>query len=63
MANTTAIDGTNTLDATMRRKSVGQVEINGPDGRRKTVDLSEMNEADRALAEQFGYKPVRLPLP
>lgn len=42
----------------LRRRSDGQVEINGPDGRRRTVDLSELNEADRALAEKFGYKPV-----
>jgi hypothetical protein len=47
------------FDSTVRRRSISVVEINGPDGRRKTVDLSELNEADRQLAEQFGYKPVR----
>ena len=47
------------LDSTVRRRSISVVEINGPDGRRKTVDLSELSEADRQLAEQFGYKPVR----
>ena len=47
------------FDSTLRRRSIGTVEINGPDGRRKTVDLSELNDADRQLAEQFGYKPVR----
>jgi len=40
----------------MRRRSI--IEINGPDGRRKTVDLTELNDADRQLAEEFGYKPV-----
>lgn len=54
----TAVDHKDELDPTLRRQSVGQIEINGPDGRRRTVDLSELNEADRALAEQFGYKPV-----
>jgi hypothetical protein len=47
------------FDSTLRRRSIGTVEINGPDGRRKTVDLSELSDADRQLAEQFGYKPVR----
>jgi hypothetical protein len=41
-----------------RRRSIGTIEINGPDGRRKTVDLSELSDADRQLAEKFGYKPV-----
>ncbi len=51
------------FDSTLRRRSVGTVEINGPDGRRKTVDLGDMSEADRQLAEQFGYKPVRSRMP
>ena len=42
----------------VRRKSTGTVEISGPDGRRKTVDLSHMSDADRELAEKFGYNPV-----
>lgn len=41
-----------------RQKSVGLVEINGPDGQRKTVNLAELNDADAQLAAQFGYKPV-----
>jgi hypothetical protein len=41
-----------------RRKSHGVVEINGPDGQKKFVNLDEMNEADAQLASQFGYKPV-----
>jgi hypothetical protein len=43
----------------MRRRSVGTIEMTDDKGRRKTVQLDELNEADRALAEQFGYKPVR----
>ena len=43
----------------MRRRSVGTIEINAPDGRRKTVQLEELSAADRELAEKFGYKPVR----
>jgi hypothetical protein len=44
------------FESTVRRRSI--VEIGGPDGRRKTVDLSELSDADRQLAEEFGYKPV-----
>ena len=43
----------------LRRRSVGTVEITDGRGRRRTVQLDELNEADRALAAQFGYKPVR----
>lgn len=43
----------------MRRRSNGTIEMTDDKGRRKTVQLDELNEADRALAEQFGYKPVR----
>jgi hypothetical protein len=45
--------------ADLRRHSVGTVEIQDAKGRRRTVQLDELNAADRALAEQFGYKPVR----
>ena len=45
-------------DGMLRKRSVGTVEIQDDQGRRKTVQLDELNEADRALAEQFGYKPV-----
>lgn len=44
----------------LRRHSVGTVEIQDSHGRRKTVQLDELSAADRALAEQFGYKPVGL---
>jgi hypothetical protein len=46
------------FESTLRRRSIGTIELNGPDGRRRTVDLSELSDADRQLAEQFGYKPV-----
>jgi len=36
--------------------SIIQLEINGDVVR--TIDLGEMSEADRALAANFGYKPV-----
>ncbi|PMD64108.1 amino acid transporter [Hyaloscypha bicolor E] len=41
-----------------RRKSTGIIEVHGPDGQRKTLNLAEMNDADAQLAAQFGYKPV-----
>jgi hypothetical protein len=34
------------------------VEINGPDGQKRTVNLQDLNEADAQLAAQFGYNPV-----
>lgn len=48
-----------TLGDNMRRRSNGTVEMTDDKGRRKTVQLDDLSEADRALAEQFGYKPVR----
>ena len=45
-------------DLRQRKKSVGLVEINGPDGQRKTINLAELSDADAQLAAQFGYKPV-----
>ncbi|KAK0343013.1 polyamine transporter tpo5 [Friedmanniomyces endolithicus] len=41
-----------------RKSSVGAVEIQGPNGVVKTVNLEGLDEADRALAAEFGYKPV-----
>jgi hypothetical protein len=41
-----------------RKRSVGLVEIDGPDGQRKTINLAELSDADAQLAAQFGYKPV-----
>ena len=43
-----------------RKGSVGAIELRDDKGRRRTVQLDELNAADRELAEKFGYKPVRL---
>ncbi|KAF4617090.1 hypothetical protein G7Y89_g15059 [Cudoniella acicularis] len=45
-------------DVRHRKKSVGLVEIHGPNGQTKTVNLEEMSDADAQLAAQFGYNPV-----
>lgn len=45
-------------DEHYRRRKSSLVEIQDPNGRRRTVQLEELNEADRALAAEFGYKPV-----
>jgi len=45
-------------ESQLRKRSMGVVELQDDNGRRKTVQLDELNDADRALAEQFGYKPV-----
>jgi hypothetical protein len=42
----------------LRRGSVGVIELKDEHGRRRTVQLEEMSEADRELAEKFGYNPV-----
>ena len=44
--------------APRRNGSVGQIEFTDDKGRRRTVQLDELTEADRELAEKFGYKPV-----
>lgn len=46
------------LDAQAGQKGVGAVEVVNSRGEKKTVRLDELNEADAALAQQFGYKPV-----
>jgi hypothetical protein len=45
-------------DVRRRKSSVGAVELQGPGGVVRTVNLEDMSEADRALAAEFGYKPV-----
>ncbi|KAI9689655.1 MAG: hypothetical protein M1820_010125 [Bogoriella megaspora] len=42
----------------LRKRSVGAIELQDSSGRRNTVQLEDLSEADRALAEKFGYKPV-----
>lgn len=49
-------------ESQIRKRSVGAVEMQDEFGRRKTVQLDDMTEADRALAEKFGYKPVSIQL-
>jgi hypothetical protein len=45
-------------DVRHRKKSVGLVEINAPDGQRRTINLQDLSDADAQLAAQFGYNPV-----
>lgn len=45
-------------EALHRKTSKGLVEINGPNGQTKRVNLEELSNADAQLAAQFGYKPV-----
>lgn len=40
------------------RQRKGSLVIQGPGGQARTVDLEDMSDADRALAAEFGYKPV-----
>lgn len=41
-----------------RRKSSVVVELNDAHGNVRRVSVGELNEADKALAAEFGYKPV-----
>lgn len=43
----------------LRRRSVGSIELQTSDGKRRSVALADLTDADRELAEKFGYKPVR----
>ena len=45
-------------DLRQRKKSVGIVELQGPDGQARIVNLEELTDADAELAAKFGYKPV-----
>lgn len=44
------------------RQRHGSVQLTDENGRRRTLNLEELNAADRELAEKFGYKPVWVPL-
>lgn len=46
----------------LRKRSIANVELQDDSGRRRTVQLDDLSEEDRALAEKFGYKPVSRPL-
>ena len=46
-------------ESQVRHRSAGDIEGNNPrGGRRSTIAAADLNNADRALAEQFGYNPV-----
>lgn len=45
-----------TVDQVRHRQS--SIQYQDPNGRRRTVQLEDLSEADRALAAEFGYKPV-----
>ena len=43
-------------DAGRRKSSI--IEFQGPNGEVRRVSIGELNDADKALAAEFGYKPV-----
>lgn len=43
----------------LRKRSATAFELTDSSGRRRTVQLDELDSADAALAEKYGYKPVR----
>lgn len=57
VANTTGLEH-GLHEQHLRRRSINVIEIQDQQGRRKTIHLEDLSDADRALAEQFGYKPV-----
>lgn len=46
------------ISGDLRKRSVGTIELQDGRGRRHTIQVEDLSEADRALAEKFGYKPV-----
>ncbi len=51
-------DAGQTDDVRYRKTSTGKLEVNGPEGQRKVINLHELNDDDAQLAAEFGYKPV-----
>ena len=43
----------------LRQGSVTAVELTDAHGRRRTINISELDDADLDLADKFGYNPVR----
>jgi hypothetical protein len=43
-----------------RKQSVGAFQIATENGTTRTVQLDELSDADRELAEKFGYNPVSI---
>lgn len=46
-------------DSGLRRRSIGNIEMSDSHGRHVSVALEDLDRADRTLATEFGYKPVR----
>jgi hypothetical protein len=44
--------------AELRQRKQSVIQIANEDGQLRTVQLDEMSDADRELAEKFGYNPV-----
>lgn len=45
-------------DLRQRRQGAGVLQLQGPDGHARVVNLEELTEADAELAAAFGYQPV-----
>jgi hypothetical protein len=54
-----SVETTPISDLRQRKQSVGAIQIIDKSGQKHTVHLDELTEADRELAEKFGYQPVR----
>jgi hypothetical protein len=54
-----SVETTPISDLRQRKQSVGAIQITDKAGQKHTVHLDELTEADRELAEKFGYQPVR----
>lgn len=52
------VNETSMVDPRLRHRKQSVFEVNGPDGRRRTINLGDLSEADAQLAAQFGYNPV-----
>jgi hypothetical protein len=57
-----SLEATPVADLRKRKQSVGAIQIADKSGELRTVQLEELTEADRELAERFGYNPVGFPL-
>jgi hypothetical protein len=55
---TTAIATEPMANPYKRKQSVGAIQFTSQEGEMRTVQLEELTDADRELAEKFGYNPV-----
>jgi hypothetical protein len=46
-----------------RKESIQNIQITDSKGRTRSVAVDDLTEADKALAAEFGYKPVRTQYP